>query len=62
MSDFAMDACYETAYRAGVANRESADFCNDGECCCPNCPWQQTAKNWRPTQDALSPVESGAIN
>lgn len=40
-------ACYEAAQKAGVANRESADECDDGECCCQECPWKDTAKNWK---------------
>ena len=39
-------ACAAAAAKAGV-DAASAEMCDDGACCCPECPWKSTAKNWR---------------
>lgn len=31
-------ACFECAYEAGKT-QEDAENCDDGDCNCPNCPW-----------------------
>ncbi len=40
-------ACYAAATKHGMS-QEAADMCDDGECCCPECPWKKTARKWRP--------------
>lgn len=42
----AADACGQAATKAGI-DAESAELCDDGACCCPECPWKETANNWR---------------
>jgi hypothetical protein len=39
-------ACHAAAVLAGVSLID-ADECDDGACCCPRCPWQTMAANWR---------------
>lgn len=51
------EACYDAARKAGVANKESAEMCDDGACCCPECPWQTTARHWRRNNGATSLVK-----
>lgn len=41
-----LEACHAAAILAGVSLID-ADECDDGACCCPRCPWQTTAANWR---------------
>jgi hypothetical protein len=41
-----METCHATAILAGVSLID-VDDCDDGACCCPQCPWKRTAANWR---------------
>jgi hypothetical protein len=50
-----MQTCHAAAVLAGV-NLADADECDDGACCCPRCPWQRTAPNWRQRSNENKPA------
>jgi hypothetical protein len=41
-----IETCHAAAVLAGMSLID-ADECDDGACCCPQCPWRRTAANWR---------------
>lgn len=49
-------ACLGAAELHGVADK--ALECNDGEFSCPECPWKNTADNWKPVSIKASPAKS----
>jgi len=48
----AENACYTAAAKNGT-DRDNAELCDDGDCCCPECPWKETAGKWRKLRPLL---------
>ncbi|MDZ5455335.1 hypothetical protein [Azohydromonas lata] len=52
-----IETCHAAAVLAGVSLID-ADECDDGACCCPQCPWRRTAANWRCPPECASSMNA----